>query len=393
MTWTTQADLRAHLERLWKRGILPNALITRTSLFPLAFPLRTPGAADITHRLPAVREWVDTLKSIPHVKLIAHTVNNRVQGAQTLPQTIVIETLEDALALLGKEDMARQIMALHDLTLQQAPFLQDWLSQNALTAYRHAAEWQRLLTLTLWMKENPAPNIYLRQVDLPGIHTKFIEQHKAVLSNLFRNTLPAQAVNASYSGTAQFESCYGFRTKPLRVRFRVLDAALSPVPASAHPDITLDAESFAALPLSGCRIFIVENENCFLAFPPLENALVIFGAGYCWGSLKRAHWLRDCSVYYWGDIDTHGFGVLDQLRDILPHTRSFLMDEQTFQTYRQFWDTEPTPVRRTLSRLTPSEQIIFTALQSHRFGPNLRLEQERIHFSDLQQVLDQLTGP
>ncbi len=69
------------------------------------------------------------------------------------------------------------------------------------------------------------------------------------------------------------------------------------------------------------------------------------------------------------------------------------MDEQTFQTYRQFWDTEPTPVRRTLSRLTPSEQIIFTALQSHRFGPNLRLEQERIHFSDLQQVLDQLTGP
>lgn len=240
MTWTTQADLTAQLERLWKTGRLPNALITRTSLFPLAFTLRTPGVSDITHRLPAVREWVDTLKSIPHINLLSHTVNNRVQGAQTPPRTIVIETLEDALVLLGKEDMARQIMALHELTLRQAPFLQEWLSQNALTAHCHAAEWQRLLALTIWMKENPAPNIYLRQVDLPEIHTKFIEQHKTILSNLFQQALPSHAVNASYSGTAQFESCYGFRTKPLRVRFRVLDAALSPIPACAHPDITLE---------------------------------------------------------------------------------------------------------------------------------------------------------
>ncbi|GBQ77429.1 hypothetical protein AA14337_0815 [Acetobacter malorum DSM 14337] len=393
MNWTTPADLKKQLERLWKKGTLPNALISKTCLFPLTLTLRTPSASDITKHLHAVRDWTEMLNAMRHIRLIRHTVKNRVQGTQTIPHKVVIETLEDALALLDKHDTARQILALHALTIEKAPFLLPWLAQNALTAHRHATEWERLLTLAVWMRDNPAPGIYLRQVDLPGIHTKFIERNRTILSQLFQHALPEQSVNRACSGMDQFEPRYGFRTKPLRIRFRVLDAALSPFPTIAHPDITLDSESFAALSLMGCRIFIVENESCFLAFPYLENALVIFGAGYCWDVLKPAHWLQKCSIYYWGDIDTHGFRILDHLRAILPRTHSFLMDEPTLLAYSAFWDKEPSPVRHPLSRLTPSEQSVFTALQTDLFSQNLRLEQERIHFSDLRKILDSLVQP
>ena len=36
----------------------------------------------------------------------------------------------------------------------------------------------RLLDVVTWLRAHPRPGIYLRQVDLPGIHSKFIERHK-----------------------------------------------------------------------------------------------------------------------------------------------------------------------------------------------------------------------
>jgi hypothetical protein len=36
------------------------------------------------------------------------------------------------------------------------------------------------------------------------------------------------------------------------------------------------------------RVFIVENETNFLAFPAVARALVVFGAGYGWEAVGRA---------------------------------------------------------------------------------------------------------
>ncbi|MEA3086393.1 MAG: hypothetical protein QOC89_4090, partial [Paraburkholderia sp.] len=43
-------------------------------------------------------------------------------------------------------------------------------------------------------------------------------------------------------------------------------------------DVTLDAASFARLDLNVSRIFITENEIDFLAFPPIGDSMVVFGA-------------------------------------------------------------------------------------------------------------------
>lgn len=213
MSWTTPADIRRQLERLWNKGILPEALVTRAEVFPLPLSLRTPGSSDIVHHLSAVMTWAETLKTMKHVKLTYQKIKNQVQGPQTLPQKAWIETLDDALTLLSKKEDAHQIMALHAMTLEKAPFLQGWFSKNILKCYHHAAVWEQLLTLTIWMKDNPAPDIYLRQVDLPGIHTKFIERHKPILSLLFQEALPADAINPTCSVTDKFEQRYGFHAQ------------------------------------------------------------------------------------------------------------------------------------------------------------------------------------
>ena len=100
------------------------------------------------------------------------------------------------------------------------------------------------------------------------------------------------------------------------------------------PDVTLDAESFADLDIPVRRVFITENETNFLAFPPACEAIVIFGAGYGWDALATAHWLARCGIHYWGDIDTHGFAILDQLRARFEHVESFLMDRDNLDRAR-----------------------------------------------------------
>ena len=59
--------------------------------------------------------------------------------------------------------------------------------------------------------------------------------------------------------------------------------------------------------------------------------MVIFGGGYAVGLLESLAWLADLDVVYWGDIDTHGFAILDRLRRHFPRLRSVLMDRATLR--------------------------------------------------------------
>src|SRR5207248_1468020 len=89
-------------------------------------------------------------------------------------------------------------------------------------------------------------------------------------------------------------------------------------------DITVPATQFAQLSLPVRRIFITENEINGLAFPDVPRGVIIFGLGYSLDLLAGANWLSDREIHYWGDIDTHGFAMLDRLRAMFPAARSLL---------------------------------------------------------------------
>jgi hypothetical protein len=170
----------------------------------------------------------------------------------------------------------------------------------------------------------------------------------------------------------------------------VLDPQLQVVCGVASPDVTLDAESFSLLRPAVKRVFITENETNFLAFPPVPASIVLFGAGYGWEALARSTWLKDCTLYYWGDIDTHGFAILDQLRGHFAHVQSFLMDRQTLDAHQAVWGREATPLMSDLHRLTADEGALYDALRDNQIRSGLRLEQEQIGFQAVRQHLQAL---
>jgi len=104
-------------------------------------------------------------------------------------------------------------------------------------------------------------------------------------------------------------------------------------------------------------------------------------------ALARASWLHRCQLHYWGDIDTHGFAILDQLRGYFPGAASFLMDRETLLAHRLHWGEEPDPARHDLSRLTTEEAAVYDDLRFDRHQPRLRLEQERVGFGRVKERL------
>jgi hypothetical protein len=252
-------------------------------------------------------------------------------------------------------------------------------------------EWSLLLEIVAWLQAHSRPGVYLRQVDIPGVHSKFIEAHRGVLVELLDIVLPPAVIDPTASGTSQFAKRYGFCDKPVRIRFRVLDPERALLPGALVQDITLDAESFARLGPNVARVFITENEINFLAFPQVKDSLVIFGAGYGFEMLSKAEWLSRCRIYYWGDIDTHGFAILDQLRSQFDHVESFLMDRNTLLAFEALWGEEEKQTLRDLPRLNLEERALYDDLRDNRIRKNLRLEQERIGFGWVESALSALT--
>ncbi len=397
MSWTTPAQLVRQTETLWQSGVILRASITGETLFPRPLRLKPPSPREVADRFGEVRDWITSLQAASRehrgagYTLEWRRVNHRVHGANSLPVAAILPSAADAIALVGRSAELRRFRALRDITQARFPALESWLARRPLTALAHAAAWERLLHVVAWFVAHPRPDLYLRQLDIAGVDTKFIERYRPLLSELLDLVLPDAAVTPDATGVRGFERRYGLRRKPALIRLRLLDARLY---VSGLSDLSAPPEEIARLRLPLRRVFITENEINGLAFPGAPESAVIFGLGYGLERLSAIPWLDDVALYYWGDIDTHGFAILDRLRARFPHVRSLLMDRATLQAHRPLWVAEPGDSRfeGRLHHLREDEQALFDDLRNNRLGEAVRLEQERIAYGWVERTLVAMQG-
>jgi hypothetical protein len=408
MSWTTVRDINAQVMRLWDRGDLLRSLLDcaptssatestgsgefsrddeRSCRFPLRLVLKAPSSNELIERFSEVRDWIAELSAHRKIRIEWREFNHRALGVQRVPQSIWIDSLDDAVTMVGKHADAVRFTERAALVAARQPRLKTWVRKRPLQLLTLADECSQLLDVVNWIAQHPQPGIYLRQVDIPGIHSKFIEDRRGVLTEWLDQVLPTDAIVADATGASRFAARYGFSEKPVRIRFRVLDPAIVLFRGPALPDVTLDAASFATLDAEIRHVFVTENEVNFLAFPRAPGAIVVFGAGYGWDAFTQAPWLSGCVVHYWGDVDTHGFAILDQLRHRLAHVESFLMDRSTLMAHRDLWGEEANQVSHDLSRLTNPERELYDDLRDNRIRRNLRLEQEHIGYEWIERAI------
>jgi len=386
--WSTPGDIRNRVRREWESGRILAAMLEGDPVFPLRIPLKKPDTQALSEHFESARQWIAGLAAADGeqagYQLEWREFNHRQLGRNRIPVAAILESEADGLALIGKQRDATRFRALTATILGAYPALVAWLAKRPLTVLDHAESWPRLLAVLDWVACHPRSGVYLRQIDAAGIDTKFIERHRGLLGELLDIVLPPESVNAQYTGAGGFEMPYGFKLKPAQIRFRILDPKVF---IQGLSDLAVTCGEFAQLALPIKRVFITENEINFFVFPRVPDSLVLFGSGYGFEALAQADWLRHKEIVYWGDIDSHGFAILDQLRSHFPSTRSLLMGRETLLEHRAFWGREDSPATRELNRLQPEEAALYDDLRCNRFAPSLRLEQERIGFAWVEAAL------
>lgn len=385
----TLKELNKKARRPWTSGAFLKSWLNGEPFFPFDISIRAPSGRTLSSEFTKVRDWIAVLHN--HSKTVTgrgyrleyRTLSHQQLGQQKVPRRIVFDSQEDWLDFIGQQSVFRQFQWLVDLTRSQLPQAMPMVVNKPVKVLSYASIWELLIKVCRYFQLNPRPGRYIRQLDIPGVDTKFIENHKGILSELLMAVLGPENFDDSVTGIAEngFERRFGLLYDEPMIRFRLLDSE-APV-----TDMTVPLSQFIDPGVS--LVFITENKINGLSFPPVKNSMVIFGLGYGIRSLFSIAWLEKKQIHYWGDIDTHGFSMLSQLRGRFQQTQSLLMEQTTLEAHRALCVHESDSKRflGELPNLTDQEQALFNALKQNQLGENLRLEQERITYSCLRQAL------
>lgn len=289
-------------------------------------------------------------------------------GSQTIPNRIVIPSADVYLRILRRRKELDIFSRNWQLIRREMPQLTAWCLCNPARLISHDT-WEDTLNICRYFLSHPRPDLYIRELPI-DVHTKYIEEHKDLLRSLLDALLPASAIR---SEEKNFEERYGLKSAEPLIRIRFLDTALAPL--ANWTDISLPLSAFRQQICPCRRLFIAENKMNFLTLPPLPGSIAVWsGGGFNISYLKDIPWLSAVQSYYWGDLDAQGLQILNQFRSYYPSATSFLMNWETFHTYRHLMKEGTPAAIQFLPHLTEDEQSLYRFLQEN----NLRLEQERI---------------
>jgi hypothetical protein len=353
--------------------------------WPLEINLGIPTEQDALRQPEGVRAWISAWRSWQGSGSLVWSERRwRSLGTQSVPEKLILEGPDDVAIWIGEAARWSRALERFKPLIQRWPALLNTLPRHfSVLADYDDSDFHSLSEILSWIYANPNSNLYIRQVPLAGIDSKWLESRKSLVCELFA------LIQGDTSGDRDFFRRCGFRPQPQLIRMRVLDPALRSQ-FSGLGDISAPLEEVAGLGITPALAFIVENIQTALAFNDLNDSVVFMGLGYGVDILGKIPWLRHTRCIYWGDIDTHGFAILNRARSYLPCLETVLMDESTLLSHRDLWVEEKEQHASTeLPLLSEPELMLFRALKSNAWGRHIRLEQERIRWDEAWDALQQ----
>ncbi|MFI5623032.1 Wadjet anti-phage system protein JetD domain-containing protein [Nocardioides sp. NPDC051685] len=217
-----------------------------------------------------------------------------------------------------------------------------------------------------------------RQLPIPGVHTKWLDSHMALVRGLSGRDLDAE-----------------LRRRPTAIHLTYVDPDyLADQDRRRHDAWTAgDEHQLAYRPRT---VVVVENRDCRLFFPPLEGAVVVEGVGFAAAALvAEIPWVRDAErVVYWGDMDAEGYAILNRFRAAMPtKVDSILMDlvtmsrfaEQGVSVDKDGRPLKPCPTQ--LPELDDAEAAAYATIAAAGEAEFRRIEQEKLPIEEAAALL------
>ncbi|EHR61014.1 Wadjet anti-phage system protein JetD domain-containing protein [Saccharomonospora cyanea] len=246
-------------------------------------------------------------------------------------------------------------------------------------AYRlRAIDVEVLLGAVTWLRQHPDAGTWtLRQLPIPGMHTKWLDSHGALLRDVAGRDVREEV-----------------RPRLTVTHLTYVDPDHAASGRRRHDAWTTgDVHDIAYRPRV---VLVVENRDSRLWFPPVRDTIVVEGGGKAAAALLGGvPWIRAAEhIVYWGDIDADGYAILDRFRGTLaapapdgapakPVT-SILMDATDLHHYAEYGvdhDKNGRPIKPSpelLPHLTEAERTAYDTIATAGPTPFRRIEQEAI---------------
>jgi hypothetical protein len=343
--------------------------------WPLVLGLGSPTERDVTEDVAGFRSWAAAWSAWHDIGEVSWEDRQWARlGRQRIPTSLRLASSDEVARVIGQQMRWTLACERYGFLTTQWPRLNgnSVLPKHFdVLAEYSGTDFEGLCSLMLWLERNPKSDLYLRQLPIEGLDTKWIERRKSLATELIC------AIRGESEECDFFIAC-GLRRPRHRIRVRLLCPTLRKVVGFLE-DIEAPLEEIAALPLAPAGAVIVENLETGLSLPDLPGVVALMKLGVGVGVLNTVPWLQGIDAVYWGDIDTHGYAILNHARRALPHLRSVLMDKETLFSYRNLWVEEPEQDDSTqLPLLKDHERTVYEGLRSDAWGRKIRLEQERI---------------
>lgn len=294
------------------------------------------------------------------------TMKTKQHGLQDIPVSISFQEEVDYTKFIHKEQETARFRNDLFKFIFTFPELKEWAFKYPKKVIDN--NWDDLLKVCSYFKNTPKPNLYIRELPIK-VHTKFVEQNKAIIRELL-DIIIADHINVDEK---QFERRFNLRYDEQLVRFRILDKSICQQCFDGVEDLSVPLNQFQLLNLPIHTVYIVENKMNMLTFPGIDNSIVVWGHGFGVDVMRDVEWMKTKKIYYWGDLDAHGFQILSEIRTHFNQVESFLMDRATFDRFFEDDKGAETNVEKELC-LTKEENEMFKYLKEN----NYRLEQEKI---------------
>ena len=309
-------------------------------------------------------------------------------GNASIPVRITFTDIPAIFRLIGRAEEASSYKKAYATVRETVSQLLPWmLTSKGIRTFKepttvriYLAVLRSLVKFFQQQREASASPLYLRDIRLAPVDTKFWERESSFILAVYQALYPEDGIR-NWTDLLTRLQLVRF---PTQYAIRFLDDALR-----IHPKLewfSSSPDQLDALDLHPRVIFLVENKTNFLRFPKVKDAILLFSSGKSIPYLLSClNWLKEHPhIYYWGDMDEDGFEMLNRARSVLPQIQSFLMEKDLLQRYQNqlVFDEGLRFELDTLQFLTPQEKEAFFSLHGQR------LEQECISEEDIHACLN-----
>lgn len=320
-------------------------------------------------------------------------------GSQTMPVRVEFDSARAVAEFAGEVSAWDRVVQRRALLVHRWPQLAaegglgrlyDWLLEAS------DPDVDRLVAVVTWVVANPRSGLYLRQLPVAGVDTKWIEGGQRRAIAMLVGSLQGDLA-ATGDTERDFLRVCGLRAAAARIRVMVLDPELRSAVGGVR-DIQAPLSDLKAVPWAPGTTLFVENLACAHSLPDLQSTVAVVGLGRAVSLAAELPWVYRSRLLYWGDIDSDGLEILSLARALFPDLRSILMDSRTLHRYRERWVPEGVVNRQAdRARLLPDERAVYEALLANSWegwdgDRGVRLEQERLDWPHVEEELRLAVG-